>query len=219
MKKLLLLPIFAMAAYMASAADIWVWNNGEYKQMTADSITFAQPSEVVTPDQPEAQDTTTDTPVDTTKSDTAVVVPTDTTQTSSDSTKQDSVAVKPIYGSYSGTLALTVMSMSAGSSSASVTVTEIDENTAKVVFSDFSAMGFTISGFSADSATVSGPDANGAYTLSESNYTTTGTLNGNAGDLTGCNFSGTIDKDGNFTATISLSTSGVPISGKYTGKK
>ena len=119
---------------------------------------------------------------------------------------------------FEGTLKLSVMGFSAGSATPVVTIKDANTGLATVSFDDFSASGYAISGFSADDVQVE-TNADGSYSFSRSNFTTTALLNGEEGELSKCNLTGSVQTDGSIDLSVSFSVSSFPVSGTYSGNK
>ena len=182
MKKgiLSLLALGALAS--ANAADMWVWFNGEYQHMQADSVTFVDP----------------------------FLQSVDTTNTNADE-------YFTVYGDYSGSMAISLMGMSAGNGNPNVTVAEKDGKTTLSI-GEFSASGVVIAGLAADDVAVEVDDL-GIYHLDQSSFSSQVLLNGEKSELTGCSLTAQVSNTGAISLTLNLQVSGLPIQGKYTGQK
>ncbi|MCQ2206611.1 MAG: calycin-like domain-containing protein [Paludibacteraceae bacterium] len=123
-----------------------------------------------------------------------------------------------LFSDYTGTLKLTVMGFAAGNANPTVSISEVADGIAKVAFAEFSASGYTISGFAADNVVVTA-NADGSYTLSQTNFTTTANLNGEEGEVSKCNLAGTVSGNGAITLTISFTVSSIPVGGSYSGNQ
>lgn len=122
-----------------------------------------------------------------------------------------------VYGLYGGSISISLMGMSAGNGTPDVLINnEGGKNT--LLVGDFSASGFVISGLKADDVTVV-DNQDGTYSLSQRNFTSSVLLNNESNELTNCSLNATITSSGAISFTITFQVSGLPVEGKYSGKK